>query len=412
MRANREIWKFFWISIASLLCATSAWADSWVMPTTETTSSDNGQYRVTIIPRDLESQLAYFEDKVDEKEAAGQQPGSANTSAVAFVERKAGGGNWVELWRKPLVNDVAPVSALISSDGKYVVTFDNWHSAGYGDNVIVVYGADGTLIRKLGLEQILPPYYVYALPKSISSRWWSGERKLLDDQVTLELSIADTSTERHSGQQAFVKLRYNVETGATEFLNEAAWERARIAAVEKTKIEVSGGREYIATQRAPLTPPTSMDEREWGQYVYLAMKRLGQESSAIEQREIVFLPNDSSKPSGSHNQIIYELENGSTDKGSKVIILATPDQPALIQFLERHRKLLSKKQSEGITFKVFASDTYWPRIRDLLALSGADVVQLPMTPIEQSEKGLANLKQFELELDKVEQSYPEAHIAG
>jgi hypothetical protein len=42
---------------------------------------------------------------------------------------------------------VAPVSALVSEDGAYLITFDNWHSMGYGDDVVVLYRTDGTLIH-------------------------------------------------------------------------------------------------------------------------------------------------------------------------------------------------------------------------------------------------------------------------
>jgi hypothetical protein len=36
---------------------------------------------------------------------------------------------------------VAPVRALVSNGGEHVVTFDNWHSGGFRDNVVVIYAA-------------------------------------------------------------------------------------------------------------------------------------------------------------------------------------------------------------------------------------------------------------------------------
>ena len=33
----------------------------------------------------------------------------------------------------PLVNEVSPVTALVSDSGN-TITFDNWHSVGYGDD--------------------------------------------------------------------------------------------------------------------------------------------------------------------------------------------------------------------------------------------------------------------------------------
>ena len=152
-----------------------AQADSWAMPTKTQTLSANGHYRLTIVPRELESQLSYFEDKVQDKLHAGQKAGAPEKQANGLLERKRSDGKWETVWHKPLDNDVAPASALVSGSGQYVDTFDNWHSAGYGDNVIVIYGADGTIARKFALVDILPAYYVAALPRSVSSIWWAGE---------------------------------------------------------------------------------------------------------------------------------------------------------------------------------------------------------------------------------------------
>lgn len=56
-------------------------------------------------------------------------------------------------WTAPLSNRVAPVSALVSDSGRYVVTFDNWDQVGYGDDVVAVYdGSNGTLLWKYRLE--------------------------------------------------------------------------------------------------------------------------------------------------------------------------------------------------------------------------------------------------------------------
>ncbi|MCB1629657.1 MAG: hypothetical protein KDI48_18140, partial [Xanthomonadales bacterium] len=50
--------------LCALLLAPSAWADSWAMPTAKSYASRDGHYRLTIYPRGLAGQLAYFEDKV------------------------------------------------------------------------------------------------------------------------------------------------------------------------------------------------------------------------------------------------------------------------------------------------------------------------------------------------------------
>ncbi len=58
------------------------------------------------------------------------------------------------VWERTLPNEVAPASALVSSDARFVVTFDNWGALGHGPHVVVIYDADGQLIRSLSLSDI------------------------------------------------------------------------------------------------------------------------------------------------------------------------------------------------------------------------------------------------------------------
>ena len=82
------------------------------------------------------------------------------------------------LWAQPLSNAVAPVEALVSDTGRYVVTFDNWHSLGYGPNVVVIYGAEGQLLRSFSLEDLLSEAELRLVFRTVSSRWWPGESGL------------------------------------------------------------------------------------------------------------------------------------------------------------------------------------------------------------------------------------------
>lgn len=411
MRALAKLWALFCGIMLASLGVTAAQADSWIMPTTKKTLSDNGAYRVTIIPRDLQSQLDYFEDAVDGRDNPGQKAGSTQTKATAFLEHKGSDGKWDEIWRKPLVNDVAPVSALVSSDGKYVITFDNWHSVGYGDDVIAIYGADGALIRKHSLEDILPRYYVAAFPTSVSSRWWSGDKKLLANQATLQMDIVFPNGEMDRDAARYVKLNYDLANGAVTYVDDAQWREARAFALGVAKSGVKQQRAYIASERAPLLAPSTGKEDDWMSYAYDASVRLGLRG---EERPmmIIFAPDDESSDDwNSRKQLFDVLKSNPKKIGSGEVIIATPSQPALVQFLEKETANSPKRNLQGLTFKVFAQDAYWPRIRDLLSRTGAQVVQLPMTPIAQSEEGLKQLDMMEVELDKIEQSYPTKAIS-
>lgn len=105
-------------------------ADSWALPKQEKYYSPDKKFYLEVNPKKLESQLKYFKDKVERKENAGALKGVKDTQAKgSFYIRRADGG-YSKKWEFPLVNEVSPVSALVSSKGDYVVTFDNWHSVG------------------------------------------------------------------------------------------------------------------------------------------------------------------------------------------------------------------------------------------------------------------------------------------
>ncbi len=100
--------------------------------------------------------------------------GVSEIGPIGILQKKVG-DDYETLWVSSLTNRHSPVSGIISDDGKIVVTFDNYHSAGFGDDVIVFYDQTGTLIRKYGLEDIISKEEVHELPRSVSSIWWRCE---------------------------------------------------------------------------------------------------------------------------------------------------------------------------------------------------------------------------------------------
>lgn len=262
-----------------VLAPASAWADSWALPTTEVTTSADGRARVTLIPRPLDSQLAYFEDKVDHDEPAGQATGAAQRSPIGRVERQAADGTWELVWQRPLVNDVGPTHALIANDASHVVTFDNWHSAGYGDDVVVIYDAQGELVRKLAIEEILPPAYVPQLPRSVSSRWWGGEHVLVDNDTFVELRIVQPMTleaerEDEDEEEVFVPVRVRLADGAVVPPSGAAWERALAIATERETWRLDAWNALRQVRASPLSPPASRDTDTWRRYMFEVRDRI------------------------------------------------------------------------------------------------------------------------------------------
>lgn len=85
----------------------------------------------------------------------------------------------VLVWRRPLLNFVCPVYAIIANDGSSIATFDNWYSTGYGVNVFVVYDEKGDAKKTYKLEEI-SPFPLNDYPMSISSIQWNKREEYLD----------------------------------------------------------------------------------------------------------------------------------------------------------------------------------------------------------------------------------------
>ena len=109
-------------------------------------------------------------------------PGEGYGDTVGFKGSKTGAYARGEFYEKQpdrsyklaadvvLQNPVAPVDVLLSNRG-YLLTFDNWHNAGYG-KVVAIYRPNGELVRTYDLEALYPAKQLEAIPTSVSSRWW------------------------------------------------------------------------------------------------------------------------------------------------------------------------------------------------------------------------------------------------
>lgn len=263
-----------------VLLAPCASADTWAPPSTEITLSADGRSRVTVTPRPLAGALPYFEDKVAGSEPAGQRPGEAQVSPIARVEQQAADGSWQRRWQMPLVNDVGPTEVLLADDATYLVTFDNWHSAGYGDDVVVIYDGDGDLVRKLSLEQILPAAYVNQLPRSVSSRWWSGKHRLVDGDRMVELQIVPPGESAHSAA-SHVPVRIRLADGALIPPTGQAWERALAKATTLESRRLAAWQELRRIRSRPLLPPKSNKTVAWRDYMFELRDRIAQPDESM-----------------------------------------------------------------------------------------------------------------------------------
>ena len=144
-----------------------AHSDSWLPPEPIVTMSRNGKCILRITPSDPKG------------------------GAVAILTKRIQGMEKI-LWRRRLINRVSPASGLVSDNGHYVVTFDNWNQIGYGPDVIVVYGSHGELLHQFGLEQLMSPEEIRQLGVTASSRRWRRGAYIGESSSLLYLEVSGT----------------------------------------------------------------------------------------------------------------------------------------------------------------------------------------------------------------------------
>ena len=177
MKLRRSLCSiFFLLSLFCLLPA--AHADSWLPPKPSVTyESSAGDARFTVTTSGRTDSLA----------------GCRGTLLV-----KSDNNQWRQLWDKPLQNPLSPVTAVVADGGWRVITFDNYYSAGYGDEAIVFYDEVGDLIRKFSLEALLSTTELNRIPRSVSSRWWRSRIRLDETLGTLTIDVAQSYADKNS----------------------------------------------------------------------------------------------------------------------------------------------------------------------------------------------------------------------
>ncbi|MBU1087521.1 MAG: hypothetical protein KKD05_08400 [Candidatus Omnitrophica bacterium] len=165
------------IIAAFILISTTTSADTWKVPKSENYFSKNLKFRFRVIP--LSSKGKDLSDKSTME--------FSKCTGIMEIQNEKGEYNLI--WKQTLSNDVTPVSGLVTNNGEYVVTFDNHHSMGYGNNVVVIYGPDGSIIRQLALKDFLSDNEIAQLPHTISSIWWHDNKHHFDQDEKLLILV-------------------------------------------------------------------------------------------------------------------------------------------------------------------------------------------------------------------------------
>jgi hypothetical protein len=383
-------WLVKLVGAVALVAASPVFADSWIPATRTSYLSPDKATRLTVVPRDIETPLAYFTDKVDGKEPAGQRRGG-EPRALGILERRSG-QTWTKVWEMPLVNEVAPVHALVANGGGNIVTFDNWHSVGFGGNVVVIYRSDGSLVRSMKLTDILPEDYVRALPTSVSSMWWGGEHQLSRDGRQVVLKVVVPSSRGSIGApRGYVDVRINIATGAVERLASPAWTRAVAAAAPIAARSKAQEATWSAQMIAPLAPPSGNKDTDWNRYLYQAVRCLAPPKAQIGFDPVWILPAPAASEFAERAKVIADEFTGSDETND--IVFASPSAPeALARVLTEAVRAAPAGGLVGSRVFVALPSALGARVRAALGRSGATVFVFdPAVPIPQRAEALAKI---------------------
>jgi hypothetical protein len=170
-------------------------SDSWREPRVIEYYSSDSTYYVKIIPRTVPEKYDKWLNAPARKKKKFTAQDTTVVPCHAKMFRKSHTGDSL-IWEQKLINRIAPVTAIVSDDGKYLITFDEWFSLGYGVDVMVVYDERGMLLKRYALEDISPfPINTYKM--SISSIWWRCGQKFIDNQ-NLEICFVNENNEKVS----------------------------------------------------------------------------------------------------------------------------------------------------------------------------------------------------------------------
>ena len=288
------------------------------------------------------------------------------------------------------VRSVAPVSALISDDGRRVVTFDNWYSLGFGKNVVVIYGATGEPVRSLELLDMMPAYFLDGLPRSVSSMQWHGAEPTLHGGL-LEIPVSDPDIDRKI--PAFV-ISVSLEDGAVhpapaETMNSV---RPRFCAAHSREVQSENANN--AFNRSDLVAPVDRPRKEWDRYQYQAVIR-SMPPGQLDEVDATYSTFELLLPGEYMAKDFRETFRARlTAEKSELPLrwLTSRNLELMTVEVERTARKIRPGQLAGVEIRFLADKAHWPRLQAALSQSGAKLVLVDInTPIPQRPEVLARL---------------------
>ena len=385
------------LTIAAVFGASApAIADSWMPPSTEVYLSANEQARVTITPRNLSTPLEYFRDKANGKENAGLPKEAQKLHASAIVETRSGTGKWVFGWKVELLNEIAPVSAIVSDDGSNLVTFDNWHQVGYGPSTIVYYSREQGFKRQFDLADFLPTYYLEALPRSVSSRSWKkGVGTIKDSTLHLDIIVPSRDLGSDRSKIETVGFQIDLSSGYVSKEDTGAWITALLSALAVQKDQLLYEEQRLKKVIEPLTTKSQMSERDWHEYLREAYWRTIDANGTTATKHL--RPLDHEEYQKSVQWIIDEFAemteaSNEDDWFLSDVSIASSNQENLVHLLSSIAEKAKPNDYRWGRALIIVGQKHWPQLQGAFAHTGLTLhFADPTEPIAPSANRLKSI---------------------
>lgn len=158
------------LAIFLLIGAPTAHPDSCVVPLTAGYVSEDGTTVVRI-------QFGW-PDRFGVPPRQMQMPKQCIASISRWSEKER---SYQFLRRVILRNEIGPSTAVISNDGRFLVTFDDFCESGMSENDVVIYDLEKEITISCGIADFLPKTYRESLRRSVSSIYWREQQPYLYD---------------------------------------------------------------------------------------------------------------------------------------------------------------------------------------------------------------------------------------
>ena len=166
MRSN--IIKYLYILILLFIITGIITAEESSLPSIMQFYSPNQKYSLEIIPKGI-----------DQRDSV--------CRCNYYISDSLGKRQLKSSWA--LLNPIAPSAVLISNNGFYIITIDDWGTDGKGDRVVVIYDSIGTLTRKFSLIDLVPENEIQKMQIKGNKKIWHGDISIIGNKLIIKSII-------------------------------------------------------------------------------------------------------------------------------------------------------------------------------------------------------------------------------